>query len=417
MDRRVRTIVKLALAAELLFPVAALTQKPPSPAPPANPRPSQPTLPSQPIPTNSGPVQPTEDMVMFLGGHIATNDGSTVPNDALIERVCRERVRQQVYAAPGGDFTMQLGSRSDTYADAGVERDSQFSERRKNTELGIPRQELTNCDLRASASGFLVRVVSLVEFNASGGRIDVGSIMLQRAAKVEGQTLNAAPYRAPKGARLAYERGLEAERKGKTADARRYFERAVQIYPKFASAWFLLGGVLEKENEHSAAREAFIKATNIDPKFLSPYLALASMAAKQENWVEARNITDHILELDPLNHASIAGGIWDLDPGNPADAYFYNALANYKLNNFQEAEKSALKAEQRVDLNGRFPQLHLLLADLFNRKNKYDLAISEIQTYLELVPNAQDAEQVREQLATLKRLSSAKPASEKSEQE
>jgi len=65
---------------------------------------------------------------------------------------------------------------------------------------------------------------------------------------------------------------------------------------------------------------------------------------------------------------------------NYADAYFYNAVANYKLNKIEAAEKSGLKAEH-LDLVTRFPQLHLLLAEIFAQKGNYDRAISEIQTY------------------------------------
>ena len=56
-----------------------------------------------------------------------------------------------------------------------------------------------------------------------------------------------------------------------------------------------------------------------------------------------------------------------------------------------------------------FPQLHLLLADIFARKKNYGRAISEMETYLELAPHGEDAEQVREQMAKLEKLS--RPAS------
>jgi tetratricopeptide (TPR) repeat protein len=107
------------------------------------------------------------------------------------------------------------------------------------------------------------------------------------------------------------------------------------------------------------------------------------------------------LNLDPLNHANETNYILDLDPLNCSEAYYYNAVANYKLNRIEEAERSGLKAEH-VLLLTRFPQLHLLLAEIFARKNNYATAISEIQTYLELVPNGKDADQAREQLAKLK---------------
>ena len=269
---------------------------------------------------------------------------------------------------------------------------------------------------RASAFGFSTHVViSLVGLDTFGGSIDVGVIVVQKRTKMEGTTLSAIPYKAPKDARKAYEKGVQAEKNGKLADARKYFETAVEIYPSSANVWFQLGTVLQKENQKDAARKAYTQATTIDTRFLPPYLSLASMAYETGNWTEVLNFTGHILDLDPLNHAAVANYILDLDPLNYSDAYFYNAVANYKLNKIEDAEKSALKAE-RVGLRTHFPQLHLLLAEVFARKNNYALAIAEIQTYLALAPHAKDADQVREQLAKLEKLNGSVPISEKPDQ-
>ena len=281
--------------------------------------------------------------------------------------------------------------------------------------MGISRRELTNCELRASASGFHSSVINLLGLDTFGGNIDVGVIVVQRATKIKGMTLSAIPYKAPKDARRAYEKGLQAERNDKLADARKYFETAVEIYPSSANAWFQLGTVLQKENQKDAARKAYTQATTIDTRFLPPYLSLASMAYQTGNWTEVLNLTGHILDLDPLNHAAVTSYILDLDPLNYADAYFYNAVANYNLNKIEDAEKSGLKAEH-LDLRTRFPQLHLLLAEIFARKNNYAMAISEIQTYLELAPHAKDADQVREQLANLEKLNGSVSTSEKPNQ-
>jgi tetratricopeptide (TPR) repeat protein len=244
----------------------------------------------------------------------------------------------------------------------------------------------------------------------------VGAIVVRRTAKIEGMTLSAIPYKAPKDARRAFEKGLQAEKNRKLADARKYFEQAVEIYPSFANAWFQLGTVLQEENQNDAARQAYIQATTIDTKFLPPYLSLALMAYEAENWTEVLKLTGHILVLDPLNQVAVTGYILDLDPLNYAEAYFYNSVANYKLNKIEDAEKSALKAEH-LDLRTHFPQLHLLLAEIFARKNNYATAISEIQTYLELVPHAKDADQVREQLAKLEKLNGSVSTSEKPDKE
>lgn len=278
--------------------------------------------------------------------------------------------------------------------------------------MGIPRRELMNCELRASGSGFHSSVISLVDLDTFGGSADVGVIIVQRGTKVEGATVSAIPYKAPKDARTAFEKGLQAEKNGKLADARKYFETSVRLYSSSAIAWFHLGTVLQKQNEKDAAQKAYTQATTVDTKFLPPYLSLASMAYETGNWTEVLALTGHILGLDPFNHAAATAYILDLDALNYSDAYFYNAMANYKLNRIDEAEKSGLKAEH-LDLRPRFPRLHLLLAEIFARKNNYAMAIAQIQTYLELAPHAKDADQIRERLAELEKLNGSASTGEK----
>ena len=410
MSHGIRSFFGLVIAMAVLAPVT-LAQRPPTPAP--QPPPSAPSgppsRPSTPLPASSDPIQPREDLVMFLRGRVATDDGTPVPNNVMVERVCNNRVRQQVYASLRGDFNMQLGSRTDSFVDASADLAPQYGTAAKDSAMGISRRELTNCELRASASGFHSRVISLVDLDF-GSNIDVGVIVVQRGTKIEGTTVSAIPYKAPKDARKAYEKGLQAEKNGKLADAHKYFETAVKLYPNSANTWFQLGAVLQKENDKDAARKAYTQATTIDGKFLPPYLSLAAMSFETGNWAEVLDLTRHILDLDPLNHVS--GYILDLDPVNYADAYFYNAMANYKLNKIEDAEKSGLKAEQ-VDLRTHFPQLHLLLAELFSRKGNYAMAIAQVQTYLELVPHAEDADRVREQLAKLEKLNGSASTTEK----
>jgi hypothetical protein len=351
-------------------------------------------------------------MVSFLRGRIATTDGTAVPHDLLVKRVCDNRVRQEVYASPGGDFTMQLGSRNDSTVDAESDANSPNAATSKDPVTGISRHDLMKCEIRASAAGFHSSVISLMELDAFDSSIDLGVIVMQRTAKAEGMTVSVIPYQAPKDARKAYEKGLESERHGKLADAHMYFEKAVEAYPSFAAAWFQLGNVLEKQDQRDAAHKAYTQATTIDTRFLPPYLSLASMAYQTRNWTEVLTLTGHIMDLDPLNNAAVTKYILDLDAINYSDAYFYNAVANFKLNKFEDAEKSALKAEH-LDMFTHFPQIHLLLAEIFARKNNYAMAISETRTYLDLAPHAERAEQVREQLAKLEKLNGAAPTGEK----
>jgi hypothetical protein len=411
MSQRVRIFVVLAFAI-LLLARGAEAQKPPPP-PPSAPPPT-PTHPVNSSAPNSVPNQPSGDLVLFLQGRVLTSDSTPVPHDALVERICSNKVRQQSYPSPNGGFSMQLGARADNFLDATAEPVSQSGGSDKDQTSGIPRSELRNCELRASAAGFHYGVIYLVDLDAFGSNIDVGAIVMQRTTKIKGTTLSALPYQAPENARKAYENGLEAEKKANLSGARKYLETAVGIYPRYTIAWFELGKVLQKDKQKEEARTAFAKATAIDSRFLPPYLSLASMAFEEGDWPALLAFSNHILDLDPLSHVAVTGFIVDTDPLNSADAYFYNAAANFQLNRIEEAQKSALKAEQ-IALPAHFPQLHLLLAQIFARKNDYPIAIKELHTYLELAPNASNTDQVRAYLAKLEKLNAPVKSTEKPE--
>jgi regulator of sirC expression with transglutaminase-like and TPR domain len=54
-----------------------------------------------------------------------------------------------------------------------------------------------------------------------------------------------------------------------------------------------------------------------------------------------------------------------------------------------------------MDLRPRFPQIHLLLAEIFSGKNNVPRAIAELQIYLDQAPNASNADAVRARLLSL----------------
>src|SRR5258708_11564 len=121
VHRRLRIFVGLALTMALLVP-AALAQNPPAPTPPpSNPPSTGPSRPINPAPSISQPRQPPEELVLYLTGQIATDDGSPIPHDELVERVCDGRVRQQVHATSRGGFSMQMGSMADSFLDASAD--------------------------------------------------------------------------------------------------------------------------------------------------------------------------------------------------------------------------------------------------------------------------------------------------------
>src|SRR5262249_35233022 len=158
----------------------------------------------------------------------ATSDGTQLPNNVLVERICNSSVKQQIYASSNGSFSMELGSRYKSVMDASADGSgsSPYGAAAKNPDMGIPKRELASCELRASLSGFRSNVVSLTAVDAFAGSVNVGSIVVERLEKVEGMTISAAAYKAPKDARKAYEKGLDAKKGGNLPVARQSFEKA-----------------------------------------------------------------------------------------------------------------------------------------------------------------------------------------------
>ena len=154
---------------------------------------------------------------------------------------------------------------------------------------------------------------------------DIGVLFLHRVAGVEGASVSVTSMMAPKDAKKAYEHGLQALLKNKPADASKDFEKAVAVYPKYADAWVNLGKLHLEHQEIEPARAALRKALECDPKLVSPYLELGLLAAKDGNWQESGKYLDRAVELDPVDFPQ---------------AWYADAVANYNLKKYDEAEKA-----------------------------------------------------------------------------
>ena len=243
------------------------------------------------------------------------------------------------------------------------------------------------CELRASLPGFRSDTVVLTSRRLFDNP-EVGTIVLHRLGNVEGTTISFTSMRAPKEARKAYDKARQSLNKRKWAAAQKELEKAVQIYPEYATAWFELGRTYEAQENFQQARDAYGKALAADGKFVNPYVHIAGLAARDGNWQEVVETTDRLLRLNPFDF-----------PG----AYFYNSVANYNLRNLDAAEKSAREA-LKLDGQHRFPKIDRILGVILAQKNDLQGAARHMRNYLQLDPKAGDAELVKKQLAEIENL-------------
>jgi tetratricopeptide (TPR) repeat protein len=257
---------------------------------------------------------------------------------------------------------------------------------------------LSNCELRAQIAGYRSDVVNLVGRNPMENP-DVGLIVLHRLSNVEGTSVSATSYMAPKDAKKAYEKGLQSLLKNKPDDATKEFEKAVLAYPKYADAWVNLGKIRMQQKEFEPAREAMLKAIEADSKLVGPYIELGMMAAQQNKWEEAGQYLDRGLKLDPIDFPQ---------------AWYADAAANYNLKKYDAAEKSAREA-MKLDVKHSNPRIQYLLGLTLAEKHDFPASAEQFRDYLKYAPNAPDFDKVKDQLGQLEKFmeqtkeASAKP--------
>ena len=218
------------------------------------------------------------------------------------------------------------------------------------------------------------------------------TIVLKHIGLHEGSTVSATALNVPELARKAFGKGENAFNDGKWAAAEKNFEKAVEIDPDYAQAWSHLGEVLQKESKPKEARAAWEKAVAADPKYIRPYIQLAMLDLEEKRTEDAAAIAGKAVAMNPLEFPEL---------------YFYHSVANYNLKRLEEAEMSARRATE-LDARHEIPRSELLLGTVLIAKGDRAGSLQHFKKYLELVPKAQDAEQVKKAIAQLEAPGDAK---------
>jgi tetratricopeptide (TPR) repeat protein len=271
-------------------------------------------------------------------------------------------------------------------------------------------------------------------------------------------TVDVAEYdaKAPADAQTAYKAAMKLVNEGKTDEAISEFARALALYPQYLRALNDLGVLYLKLNRLDEAAAAFTHALSLNTRFHLPRLNLAQARARQGRYDEAIKLFNQLLKDQPaLSAARVvyaealsATQQWDeaeqqlrealkdakLDHANRANAHLklglklnrdaryeaaavelekataldpesamarlYLGAALLQLKKLPEAERELLKA---YELGGRsVGTAQLLLGQLYYNQQKYEPALRAFEQFLADIPNAPNAEQVRQVVAQIK---------------
>lgn len=343
------------------------------------------------------PLPDTTPRSLFMSGNVMVDDGTPLTDPAAIQSTCKGRVHVEAFTDTKGRFNFEIKSLNQNGAAADQATDSLqtlVGQAPTETGRGGPnpgrlRDYWRDCRLQAVLPGFTSGAVELAEKLSDFGITNVGTIVLHRLGQVEGFTISATTAQAPSKAKKEYDKGRELAKKQKWDAALENFQKAVELYPSYAIAWFEMGRVQVQKGEPVAARQSFRRAMAADSKFASPYQELAQLAARERQWQETVDVTNELLKLNPVSF--------------PHD-WLLNALGNFHLQNLDAAEKSAARGLD-VDTQHQVPRLEYLLGLILAQKQDYANALEHIRNYLRLSPHAADAETAQEQAEELERLS------------
>jgi Flp pilus assembly protein TadD len=173
----------------------------------------------------------------------------------------------------------------------------------------------------------------------------------------------------PPEAKREFDAGQKAVDANDFAGAIPHLQKAVELYPKYAEAYQLLG-VAQLQTQHGPEAEASLnKAIAIEDKMPQAQYMLGMLLAMTGRVNLAEKPFTRFVELDPAN----------------PDAYFELAKTEFALNKFREAE---LQANKAVELKEKNPGVQVVLAYSLLRQKKSAEAKAAFQQYLKLDPNS-----------------------------
>jgi tetratricopeptide (TPR) repeat protein len=338
------------------------------------------------------PTMPVEQpRPLFISGKVVVDDGSELTDRALIQSTCKGRRHIEGNTDSHGNFSIELG-RANNFVDQEIDSDigNSPTDMFSRTQVG---RRWNDCQLQAVLPGFISQVIELGMVHGEQNT-NVGRIVLRRLARVEGFTLSATSAAAPEDARKAFGKGRELAEKRKWDKAEEKLQQAVQIYPRYAVAWNELGRVQLQKNNRDAAQMSFRRALDADSKLVTPHQHLARMAFEQKNWQDVIDHTRQVLSLNPTSF--------------PHD-WLLNAVANYLLNQYDEAERSARQG-LKADAENQVPKLEYVLGLALLHRRDLAGAQEHVKNYVRLAPNDPDIPKVQQQIAELEKAAGASAA-------
>jgi tetratricopeptide (TPR) repeat protein len=199
------------------------------------------------------------------------------------------------------------------------------------------------------------------------------------------QSVAAVDLNVPDDARKEFEQANEDMGRQDWTSAQQRLNRAISDYPQYAQAYNNLAAVYGHLNDPAHEREALERAIELNDHLAPALVNLAKLCFQDKNAARAETL---------LENASRA------EPNNPATMTLL-AQAQLLDNHFAAAVATAHSVHSMPHQN--FAVVHYIAARAFERENRLQDALGELQLFLTEEPKGARADHVREELAQIQR--------------
>ena len=309
-------------------------------------------------------------------GKVAVQDAMFPWDPIPVVVTCSGVVRYRTEADAKGGFTIVPETADPMHSEVAPEAGNSHQ---------VTAGQLIGCDIHASLPGFKSTSLHIANTDIMDNP-DLGTITLRPDSEAAGTVESATTTTASPEAMKHFDKARSEFQSGNTKGAERDLEKAVQIDPKFADAWYQLGKLQEADKSPNALG-SLDKAVAADPKYVSPYLQIAEQAADQKKWQDVVNATNQALKLDP--------------EGNP-QIWYYNAVGNYNLGNVDVAEASAQKS-LAMDPQHLAPNTEQLLAVMLASQGQLAEALQHLKNSLTYIKPGPNRDLIQQQIAQLEK--------------
>jgi Flp pilus assembly protein TadD len=221
---------------------------------------------------------------------------------------------------------------------------------------------------------------------SSGNRILTVPVYLRLKPNnpITTETVDVSLASVPKPALERYNKAMELARSGNGQAAIEQLKGAISLHSEFPLAYNELGVQYLKLGQLDPAIEALRSAVKLAPEAFSPRLNYGIALLNKKEFSKAEAELRQALKKN------------DSAP----TTHLYLGITLVSLRNLDEAEKELQRA---VSLGGKEMSLaHYYLGGVYWGRREYKRAADELETYLQLAPQAPDAERVRKTIQELR---------------